>query len=93
MNENERTRNQTTLDGKVNATREYVYLYLHSWNDARINYYMHALVISALIFNYNKQSFNRMVNFLNNRLEQPLTYEEQIDTLKILKSRLREELL
>lgn len=24
MNENEQNRNQTTLDGKVNATREYV---------------------------------------------------------------------
>lgn len=93
MNENEQNRNQIALDGRVHATHEYVDLYLYPWNDSRINYYMHALVISALIFENTGQSFARMVNLLNNRLEHPLTIEEQDYAYELLQHGIREGLL
>ncbi|SOB43999.1 hypothetical protein WVIC16_60095 [Weissella viridescens] len=79
MNENEQNINRMSTDGRVRGTRKYISLYLHPWNDDRIAYYRHSLITATLIFEYDKQPFERMINILNERLDYPLTTEEQED--------------
>lgn len=91
MTENTQNRNTIHSTTRINATNVYLNLYLHPWNDARIGYYMHSLITATLIFeNDNNESLKRMVNILNNQLEQPLTIEEQDYSLELTKRFLRE---
>ncbi|MHA7612268.1 hypothetical protein WVIC16_60026 [Weissella viridescens] len=91
MNENEQNNNHISTDGRVRSTRKYISLYLHPWNNDRIAYYMNSLIIATLIFeNNDTESFKRMVNIFNNRLDSPLNLDEQESALNLLQQGIRE---
>lgn len=93
MNENEQTRNTFDMVSRADATLKYTKLYLHPQNDDRIFYFLQATVVSVIIFQDRNEPAERLLNILNNRLDHPLSEQEQIDSLKILKDGIREGLL
>ncbi|WP_419154226.1 hypothetical protein [Weissella viridescens] len=93
MTENKQNRNSVSLNSKSNGTHEYINLYLHPWNNDRKAFYIKAIITATIIFEDNFTSIERMVNILNNRLDSPLTVEEQDKATCLLQYGIQEELL
>ncbi|MBM7616696.1 hypothetical protein JOC36_000229 [Weissella uvarum] len=93
MTENTIASNSFTTELRVDATNQYIKMWLHPDNNHRHEYFMNAVLVGCFIYNapVSNKHAKAMTESLNQRLHNPLSSNEKLTAIEEIRDFLNED--